>query len=212
MGSGIRIGAGNGPLDRAVAAGLPVPPAALLPAGGVAPTAADLTALLGARPPQVVLTPVDAPDAAETVAASAAPARLQLLLPAGAVSVVAAVAAVHAGSVWRRVGAADVVAVREVTAEAAERGQDREERVWSMPPLRSGQRPHRASDGVPLPPWGMRLARLLRRIQSVPGMTDPTVRIDWRDDGGAIWLFGLIPLTQTDASRSVVARHPDKIT
>lgn len=93
-------------------------------------------------------------------------------------------AAVHAGSVrLQHRTAVDVVLAREVTVAARVAGAAGEARTVLVPRLRRWQRPHRGADEwrTPLPPWGMRLARLLRAVRRALG--DADVVIDWADDG-----------------------------
>lgn len=58
-----------------------------------------------------------------------------------------------------------------------------EERELLVPRLKQWHRPHRGGDEwrTPLPPWGMRLARLLRAVRRALGDVD--VVVDWADDG-----------------------------
>jgi hypothetical protein len=93
-------------------------------------------------------------------------------------------AAIHAGTARLAHGRRfDVVAAREVTVAAHVAGHDREERELLMPRLRRWQRPHRGGDEwrTPLPPWGMRLSRVLRAVRRAVG--DADLVVDWSDDG-----------------------------
>jgi hypothetical protein len=93
-------------------------------------------------------------------------------------------AAVHAGTASLRHGTTvDEVLAREVTVAAVSAGADRETRTLLVPRLRSWQRPHRMADEwrTPLPPWGMRLARLLRAVRRALG--DADLDVHWADDG-----------------------------
>ncbi|MCW2723475.1 MAG: hypothetical protein JWN35_396 [Frankiales bacterium] len=93
-------------------------------------------------------------------------------------------AAVHAGEARLRHGtAADEVLAREVTVAARVAGASSETRPLTVPRLGRFQRPHRGGDEwcTPLPPWGMRLARLLRGVRRAVGDADLVVR--WADDG-----------------------------
>jgi hypothetical protein len=93
-------------------------------------------------------------------------------------------AAVHAGSArLRRSTEVDVVLAREVTVAARIAGASRAERELLVPRLRRWRRPHRGGDEwrTPLPPWGMRLAKLLRAVRRVLG--DADVVVEWADDG-----------------------------
>ena len=92
-------------------------------------------------------------------------------------------AAVHAGEVeLRRHRAHDVVQAREDTV-AARAAAPQERRTLLVPRLSRWARPHRGADEwrTPLPPWGMRLARLLRAVRRAAGDVDLTVT--WADDG-----------------------------
>jgi hypothetical protein len=93
-------------------------------------------------------------------------------------------AAVHAGEARLRHGtAADEVVAREVTVAARVAGAADEVRALSLPRLGRFERPHRSADEwrTPLPPWGMRLSRLLRAVRRAVGDADLVVR--WADDG-----------------------------
>ena len=64
-------------------------------------------------------------------------------------------------------------------------------RVLALPHLGRWQRAHRGGDPwrTPLPPWGMRLARLLRQVRPLAdGGT-----LEWADDGHRCWLLLLHP-------------------
>ncbi len=93
-------------------------------------------------------------------------------------------AAVHAGTAeLSRAEGIDVVRAREVTVAAQVAGASHDERELLVPRLKTWQRPHRGGDQwrTPLPPWGMRLAKLLRALRRALGDVDVTV--DWADDG-----------------------------
>jgi hypothetical protein len=93
-------------------------------------------------------------------------------------------AAVHAGTVALRHGTTvDEVSAREVTVAAASAGAGSDVRVLLVPRLGRWQRPHRMADEwrTPLPPWGMRLARLVRAVRRTLGDADLDLR--WADDG-----------------------------
>lgn len=101
-------------------------------------------------------------------------------------------AAVHAGTArLSRTAAADAVTAREVTVAARVAGAAGEERLLQVPRLGRWQRPHRGADAwrTPLPPWGMRLARLLRAVRRALG--DAELVIDWADDGRTCRLVGV---------------------
>lgn len=92
-------------------------------------------------------------------------------------------AAVHAGEVEvRRHSRHDVVQAREVTV-AARVAAPQELRTLLVPRLSRWARPHRGADDwrTPLPPWGMRLARLLRAVRRTVGDVD--LSVTWADDG-----------------------------
>ncbi|MCA1710281.1 MAG: hypothetical protein LC789_01035 [Actinobacteria bacterium] len=93
-------------------------------------------------------------------------------------------AAVHAGTaVLRRSTPVDTVCASEVTVAAITAGADRDVRVLHVPRLRRWQRPHRGADEwrTPLPPYGMRVAKVLRSVRRALGDADLDVR--WADDG-----------------------------
>lgn len=93
-------------------------------------------------------------------------------------------AAVHAGTAQlSRHAPMDEVHAREVTVAARVAGKDGEVRVLMVPRLRRWQRPHRGGDvwRTPLPPWGMRLSRLLRAVRRALG--DAELLVEWADDG-----------------------------
>lgn len=101
-------------------------------------------------------------------------------------------AAVHAGVVRLRRGVPlDEVQAREVTVAAHLAGAADEVRVLQMPRLRRWQRPHRGGDEwrTPLPPWGMRLSRVLRDVRRAVGDTD--LLVEWADDGRTCRLVGV---------------------
>jgi hypothetical protein len=93
-------------------------------------------------------------------------------------------AAVHAGTARLAHGTSvDVVLAREVTVAARTAGAANSDRELLVPRLRRWHRPHRGGDEwrTPLPPWGMRLARLLRAVRRAIG--DADVLVEWSDDG-----------------------------
>lgn len=93
-------------------------------------------------------------------------------------------AAVHAGVALLRHGnPLDEVQAREVTVAAQVAGAADEVRTVMLPRLRRWQRPHRGGDvwRTPLPPWGMRLSRVLRDVRRAVGNADLVV--EWADDG-----------------------------
>lgn len=93
-------------------------------------------------------------------------------------------AAIHAGSVrLRHATTVDEVGAREVTVAAHIAGTADDVRILQLPRLGRWQRPHRGGDEwrTPLPPWGMRLARLMRLVRRALGDADLVVH--WADDG-----------------------------
>ncbi|MDX6200061.1 MAG: hypothetical protein QOJ79_3212 [Actinomycetota bacterium] len=93
-------------------------------------------------------------------------------------------AAVHAGTArLSRRTPMDEVHAREVTVAAQTAGRDHDERILIVPKLRAWQRPHRGGDvwRTPLPPWGMRLSRLIRSVRRAVG--DCELLLEWADDG-----------------------------
>jgi hypothetical protein len=109
-------------------------------------------------------------------------------------------AAVHAGSARLQHGTAvDVVLAREVTVAARIAGAAHTDRELLVPRLRRWRRPHRGGDEwrTPLPPWAMRLARLLRAVRRAIG--DADVVVDWSDDGRRCRLVAVRRATDTAA-------------
>jgi hypothetical protein len=91
-------------------------------------------------------------------------------------------AAVHAGTArLKHSTAIDEVAAREVTVAGL--AAKEAPRVLLVPRLHRWQRPHRGGDEwrTPLPPWAMRLAKLLRQVRRALGDADLVVH--WADDG-----------------------------
>ena len=101
-----------------------------------------------------------------------------------------AVPAVHGGTArLRPEGLCDVVAAFEVTAQGRTSGEGA--RTLLLPRLGRLHRPHRGGDAwrTPLPPWGMRLSRLLRAVRPLAdGGT-----AEWADDGHRCHLLLLHP-------------------
>ena len=185
-------------LARCVQAGLPTVPTTLLPEvpegsdaelvsalGPLPPGLVDLVAL-GATPAAVV---ADLPvDDLRALAAGLRTARL-LGEP---VLVQPVVPSVHAGRAELR-AASLVDVVLAVEGRAHEVSSSDEVRRLEMPVLRPRQRAHRGADEwrTPLPPWGMRLSRLLRRVRTVlPGRD---LDVDWADDGRTCRLLRVAP-------------------
>ena len=101
-------------------------------------------------------------------------------------------AAVHAGEATLRHGTdQDPVRAREVTMAARVAGAQDDVRELSLPRLGRWRRPHRGADPwhTPLPPWAMRLSRLLRDVRRALGDSDLTVH--WADDGRACRLLSV---------------------
>jgi hypothetical protein len=93
-------------------------------------------------------------------------------------------AGIHAGLARvRRNSDIDEVDASEVTVAAASAGHASDVRRLDVPRLKRWQRPHRGGDPwrTPMPPWGMRLAKLLRAVRRAVGDVDLDVR--WTDDG-----------------------------
>lgn len=177
-------------LARCVAAGLAVPAGAVLLEGSddLGPLAGDERVslrVLGAHPAVVVAT-----DRPAVLAAALRTARLAT--PAGArqdVLLLRATPSVHSGRVRARTGP-DVV--RAVEGEAYELDATSDVRELLLPRLtRRRQRAHRGADPwrTPLPPWGMRLSRLLRDVRLLLG-DEPRV-VTWADDGRVCRLLGV---------------------
>ena len=111
-----------------------------------------------------------------------------------------AVAAVHGGTARLRRPAdsdptdsdptdCDAVVAFELTPAGRASGDGG--RALAVPRLGRWQRAHRGGDPwrTPLPPWGMRLARLLREVRPLAdGGT-----LEWADDGHRCWLLLLHP-------------------
>ncbi len=198
-------------LDRCARAGLPVPAGSVLlddvrrNADGV-----DLVDLLGTPDPARLVTlrsAFAAPGPVPSRTIQAVPgddgpglvAAVQAIWAAGTAAAVRRtdvvllthVAGVQAGVAATDAGRDDVVSWREVTPEA--RRVDRRDDVgrWAVAPLGPRDRPHRAVDRIPLPPWGMRLTRLLRDVRRVVGVGRWDV--EWVDDGTRCWLVGVQP-------------------
>jgi len=92
--------------------------------------------------------------------------------------------AVHAGEADLQAGATvDEIRASEVPVAARVAGAADEVRLLLIPRLHRWARPHRGGDAwrTPLPPWGMRLARLIRAVRNEVGDRDMHLR--WADDG-----------------------------
>lgn len=87
----------------------------------------------------------------------------------------------------------DEVEAREVTVAARTAGATDDVRVLQVPRLRRRQRPHRGGDEwrTPLPPWGMRLAKVLRAVRRAVG--DAELVVEWSDDGRTCRLVAVRP-------------------
>ena len=197
-------------LSRCAGAGLRVPAGAvLLDADGTEPT----TAALGPLRPGERIALRSAFDGEDGAAHSAAGRYTSVLhvstddppALAGALHAVWAsgpgtrrdllvmrmVEAVHAGvAVLQEDFEDDLVEAVEGTAETLVGGTATDVRRLLVPRLRhSWERAHRGSDHwrTPLPPWAMRLARLLRGVRRVVPVGDWDV--EWADDGRVCWLL-----------------------
>jgi hypothetical protein len=161
--------------------------------GPLPPGCVDLRPLVPVPLGPVPLTsaPVaDLPTLAAAVRAALAPGVPVLVQPR--------VPSVHAGRAALHPGASyDVVRAVEGRAdelEAVQCDSPAEVRTLQLPVLRGRwQRPHRGGDPwrTPLPPWGMRLSRLLRAVRAVVGERAGTV--EWADDGRVCRLLWLSP-------------------
>ena len=101
--------------------------------------------------------------------------------------------AVHAGRAELRRGRSYDV-VRSVEGRAHEVDRAQEVRTLHVPRLaHRWSRPHRGADPwrTPLPPWGMRLSRVLRRTGAV--LPDRELDVDWADDGRRVHVLGVRP-------------------
>jgi hypothetical protein len=194
LGSGLPAGAPASLqlLTRCAAAGLPT-------AGGVVvlDTAdgsdAALVARLRALPPVAVdvpptgygLDPRDVPALAGALRGAFADGGPVLVRPQ--------VRCVHAGRAALRTGATSDL-VRAVEGQAHELDASEDVRRLHVPVLRSRrQRAHRGGDEwrTPLPPWGMRLSRLLRDVRRIVG--DRDLDVEWADDGRTCRLLAVAP-------------------
>lgn len=228
LGSGLVGAAGAAPaaalLDRCARAGLPVPAGAVLLDEarrriGADPDPGELFGPLRAgtsvtlRAAGIAAAPT---RTVEGVAADDGPALVDALhriwsvdATAGRVDVIVVedVPGIHAGVARTEPGGDDVVDWHEVTPEARAAGGDQDVGRWAARPLGARQRPHRAVDRVPLPPWGMRLVRLLRDVRSVVGTAPWDVH--WVDDDERCWLVDLRPRT-ADVDRDGLDRAPGR--
>lgn len=175
-------------LSEAAGDGLPVPVGAVLLSPDLGPLRAGeqvdvRSALRRPKPPAPLSTDDQAPLAAALALAWGDGG-------AGEVLVARAPDAVHAGTARLQPEAGcDEVTAYEVTGVARAVGAGPRELL--VPRLRARQRAHRGGDRwrTPLPPWGMRLARLLRAAR-------PRVdggELEWADDGRRCWLLALHP-------------------
>lgn len=170
--------------------GLPVPPGRLLRT----PDLADLRpGDLGPDQPGRLVdlrsaAPRDRPGVPLTLAEAraAAPDRWA----DGGLLLSRAVAAVHGGTAALRPGRpTDLAWAFEVTA--AGRASAEPARTLLLPRLGRLQRPHHGADAwrTPLPPWAMRLARVLRAARPLADGGSA----EWADDGRRCWLLLLHP-------------------
>lgn len=117
----------------------------------------------------------------------------RLATPAGArqdVLVLRAAPCVHAGRV--RLGPPD--RARAVEGQAHELDGATEVRELQLRRLGRFERAHRGVDAwrTPLPPWGMRLSRLVRDVvRCVPALDLPAAELTWADDGRTCRLLGV---------------------
>lgn len=152
--------------------------------GSLPPGLLDLVSLGSAQP--VVMPGLPVRD----VRALAAGLRTAASL-GGPVLVQPQVLSVHAGRAALRTAAA-VDVVLAVEGGAHEVDTAAEVRRLEMPVLTGRwQRPHRGADEwrTPLPPWGMRLSRLLRDVRRVCPCLD--LDVEWADDGRVCHLLRL---------------------
>ncbi|MCW2614701.1 MAG: hypothetical protein JWN08_1695 [Frankiales bacterium] len=194
-----RVHAEAGLLARCATSGLAVPAGGVLlegydDVGPLQPQGWVAVRVLGQ--PAAVRVPTDRPA---VVAAALRTARLAT--PAGArqdVLLLRAVPSVHAGRAWT--GAEHDVA-RAVEAEAHELAAGSEARELVLRRLdRRWQRAHRGADEwrTPLPPWGMRLSRLLRDLRRTLGSA--RYEVTWADDGRVCRLLGVVPADERAGS------------
>ena len=155
--------------------------------GPVAPGEHVVLRVLGTHPAVRVPT-----DRAGALAAGVRTVRLAA--PTGArqdVLVLRSVRSVHAG---RAATGGRHDSIRAVEGEAHELEATGEVRVLEAPRLeRPWHRAHRGADAwrTPLPPWAMRVSRLLREIRQVLGQD--ALEITWADDGRVCRLLGVVP-------------------
>lgn len=176
-------------LTRCAAAGVRLPVGAVLLDGGrsLGPLRPGEHVLLRALGTRFAIR-VSTDDKAGLAAALRA---VQQGLPAGArcdVLVLRSAGSVHAGrAVVRARRPYDVV--EAVEGEAHELAGEAV-RTLHVPRLGRRQRAHRGADPwrTPLPPWGMRLSRLLRDVRRVLGPGDRD--LTWADDGRVCRLIG----------------------
>jgi hypothetical protein len=184
-------------LGRAAARGVRVAGTVLLLDVADGPDVA-LAGALGPLPPgrvDLLALPGAAVRDVPTVDVAALAQALRVVMAAPAVLVQPQVAAVHGGRAGlRRDRPYDLVRAVEGSADALETAQ--EVRVLHVPVLpHPWSRPHRGADvwHTPLPPWGMRLSRVLRRLRVVlPG---EELDVLWADDGRRLHVLGLAPPT-----------------
>jgi len=178
-------------LSRCAAAGLRVPAGSVLLDDGARPGHEALHGLrrcdlVTVRPAVGGPVPQDDVDALVTALAAAYGDGRDVLI-------LRAVPAVHAGTA-RLCAPMDVVDAVEGDADQLLRGLAPELRRLRVPALRRRlQRAHRGGDEwhTPLPPWAMRLSRLLRDVRRVLGREDVRGEreVEWADDGRVCWLL-----------------------
>jgi hypothetical protein len=214
LGTGRASAAAAGPradlLDRCAGAGLPVPAGSVLLDEVRRSNGTDLADLLGTLDPAEVVTlrsAFAAPGPLPSRTIQAIPgddgpglvAAVQAIWATGTAAAVRRtdvvllthVSGVQAGVAATEPGRDDVVSWRVVTPEARSLGRPDDVGRWAAAPLGPRDRPHRAVDRIPLPPWGMRLTRLLRAVRQVVGVDRWDV--EWVDDGTRCWLLGVQP-------------------
>lgn len=226
LGSGRADALGVGPkaalLDRAAAAGLPVPAGFVLLDGDRAPSAVDLDGLLAVR----------SAFSAEDGAVVSMAGRFDSLLGVEPSAVIEAVATVRASAqvltpeeaartrldvlVMEQVGAVtsgvafteqqfedDLVNVTTGLADRLVGGQEAGERL-ALSKLRRWERPSSS-----LPAWARRLSRLLVGVRRVFG--DADWDIEWADDGTTCWLVQVRPITAAPQRNEAftVANHKE---
>lgn len=196
-------------LTRCMAAGLRVPAGAmLLDEDGTEPTTASLGAL---RPGErIALRPAASRSTSALYVSTDDPAALADTLAAVWRSgngvrrdmlIMRSVDAVHIGVAMLQEDVEDDLVEAVEAVEAFAGASAAAVRRLAVPRLRhSWDRAHRGVDQwrTPLPPWAMRLGRLLRGVRRVVGRGD--WEVEWADDGRVCWLLQVGPLTRAVSS------------